>query len=142
MKKACFFTNKRNFFFSTNMCLKCFGFLGKPRKNKKNTGPFICFPMISLEFQFANWDGLITFLFVSFFCLKSKILCFSFILMCEAPFGYQKCKAWGHDPLSFPLNTVSSFSTALQLFLIFQKCLLKIWLVFLNCKPLLWKSFF
>ena len=54
-------------------------------------GVFICFPVISLKFVIANWDALIPFLPVSFFCLKSQNLLFNFFffLTCGATSNVQ-----------------------------------------------------
>ena len=59
---------------------------------------YSCFFVISLKFLIANWDALIPFLLVSFFCLKSKRkkkkISFQFLifaLWCRAPSDYQNC---------------------------------------------------
>ena len=48
------------------------GFKENHVKVKLTQGAFICFPVISLKSLIANWDALIPFLLVSFFCLKSN----------------------------------------------------------------------
>ena len=66
----------------------------------KNTG---CFLVISLKFLIANWNALILFLLVAFFCLNSKNIFFLiFSLTCGAPSGYKSAWPEAVDPLAPP----------------------------------------
>ena len=78
--------------------------------------------MTSLKLLVVNWDALISFLFVSFFCLHSKNLLFNFFfLRCRTPSSYQKCRAWDHGLLASPLKppVAKFFSTTNYYFSIF-----------------------
>ena len=49
-----FFTNRKKCFLSENICLKCFGFQGKPGKNKKRRVYLYAFLVILLKLLIAN----------------------------------------------------------------------------------------
>ena len=74
-----------------NMYLKCFGFSGKPRKNKNHR----VYSYVFLWYHWnklliTNWGALISFFLVSFFCLKSKKFLFNFYF--RSPFWLAKTR--------------------------------------------------